>query len=171
MKSKQAVHWNSLGAAAVLGAILSIAWPTGLRGQAAKTQPQPNPHDLSAQQAVFSSHSKDFRALEEPLHGQEWEVVEFLDNVATTAEDRLDAANTMLRMYDCIVSETDRARVRPILKEQLAIYSWQMNHEAERTTGSLAFTKVPAAAQIGLQMKDDLRTAKQKLDAIAESLD
>lgn len=171
MKINQSLCGASLVVLAVFGTSLLATFPTCLRGQAANTQSQSNAHDLRARVTTFDNYSKDFREMEKSLHGVELEVLEDFDRVATTAEDRLYAAYAMLHMYDTISCKSDRVRVKPILKEGLDYYSWQMDNEVRRTTGLLTFTKVPAAAQIGLQMKDDLRAAKQKLDAIAASLD
>ena len=150
-----------------LGALLFETFPTRLGGQAASSPP----HDLSAQVKAFSNYSKDFRALEGSLHGEEWQEVDFLDGIATTAAETFEAANTMLDMYDSISCKPDRAKVRPILKKHLDYYSRNMDWEADRSAGSLQFAKVPAVAQMGLRMKDDLRAAKEKLDAIGGSLD
>jgi hypothetical protein len=155
----------------VLSTALVAGFPTRLCGQAASSRSQSKPHELKPQMTSFGNYSKDFREMQKALHGEELQVVEFLDEVATTAEDRLYAANAMLRMYDNISCKPDRVKVRGILRDQLEYYSWQMENEAGRVTGSLALSKVPAAAQIGLRMKDDLRAAKIKLDAIAGSLD
>jgi len=76
-----------------------------------------------------------------------------------------------LQMYDTISCKPDRAKAKRILKGQLGYYSWLFDSEVTRTTGGLTFPKVPAAAQMGLRMKDDLRAAKDKLDAISASLD
>ncbi len=153
-------------AAAVLGAVSLATLPKRISGQSGDS-PQ---RVLSAQVKTFSDYSKDFRALEGSLHGEDLQAVEFLDGAAATAEDRLHAAKAMLDMYDNISCKPDRDRVRPILKEQLAMYSWLMDHEADRTAGFLQFAKVPAAAQLGLRMKDDMRAAKGKLDEIGASL-
>jgi hypothetical protein len=157
---------NRVVVAAVLGAILLAASPKRLGSQSADS-PQ---HDLSAQLKIFSNYSKDFRALEDSLSGEDLQAVQFFDGVATTAGDRLDAAKTMLEMYDNISCKSDSARVRPILTKHLEMYSWLLDHEADRSAGFLQFAKVPAAAQLGLRMKDDLRAAKSKLDEIAASL-
>jgi hypothetical protein len=149
-------------------AILFVAvFPVFLSGQDANTPS----HDLDSVMKIFSNYSKDFRAVEQPLHGDELSEVEFLDGVASTAEDRLFAANTMLGMYDAVSCKPDRVKLNPILKKQLDYYSWQMDNEANRTAGSLQFAKTPAVAQMGLRMKDDLRAAKARLDTIAASLD
>ncbi len=157
---------NHALAALVTLCVVPIAAPSNRLG----VQADLRQHDLGVQLKTFSNYSKDFRALEDSLHGEDLQAVQFLDGVATTAEDRLDAASAMLEMYDSISCKPDRSGVRPILKNYLDGYSWLMDHEADRTAGFLQFAKVPAAAQLGLRMKDDLRAAKTKLDEIAVSL-
>jgi hypothetical protein len=99
------------------------------------------------------------------------EVLQDLEHTALTAEDRLYPANVALEMYDGISSQSDRAKMRQIIKEKfLDFYSWIFDHEITKTTGALTFLKGPAAATLGLQLKDDMRAAKEKLDAIAISL-
>jgi len=155
-----------VGTAALLGTFPTRPW-----GQVSGSRLQSSPHDLSPQLNAFQNYSKDFREMLKASHGEEFEVVDLLDHVATTAEDRLDATAAMLQMYDNISSKSHRARVKPILKKQLAMYSWLFDQETSRTAGALTFVKAPAAAQMGLRMKDDLRAAKEKLDAIAASLE
>lgn len=137
----------------------------------ADSRAQANPNDLTAQVTAFENYSKDFTAMEQPLkHGEELQILQFLDQVARTAEDRLYGAKFGLEMYDSISCKPDRAKARRILKDQLGFYSFLFESEVTRTASGLTFVKTPAAAQLGLKMKDDLRTAKEKLDAIAASL-
>ena len=165
MKSNQAPRGALLVALAVLTVLVAVS-------QVLVGQAQPNQHDLSSQIKAFANYSKDFRAMQEPLKGQDWEVMLDLDHTATTAEDRLYAVNAALQMYDSISSQSDRVNVRRILKEQLLdYYSWVFDQDVTRTTGVLTFVRVPAAAQLGLRMKDDMRAAKEKLDSIVGSLE
>jgi hypothetical protein len=90
--------------------------------------------------------------------------------VAKTAEDRIYALDAALQMYDHVSCKADRDKLRKILKSQLDYYSWAFDSEVKRTTGGTTFAKSPAAAQMGIRLKDDLRTAKDKIDAIASSL-
>lgn len=157
----KSISWVALPVLAVFFAASPV-----LRGR-----PQSNPHDLSSQIEVFQNYSKDFRAMEQSLKGEDLEVLFDLDHTATAAEDRLYAANAALQMYDSVPSPPDRVQVGRILKEKLlAYYSWVFDQDVTRTTGVLTFVKIPAAAQLGLRMKDDLRAAKERLDVIAESL-
>jgi hypothetical protein len=152
-------------------AVLVLCANPLLYGQVVTSHSPPNPHDLSSQVKAFDDYSKDFRAMQQPAQGEALQLLFFLDQVATTAQDRLYAANAALKMYDGISCKPDRVRAKRILKDQLESYSWVFDSEVTRTSGGLTFVKVPAAAQTGLRMKDDLRSAKQKLDAIVASLD
>jgi hypothetical protein len=78
--------------------------------------------------------------------------VEFLNGITTTAEDRLHSANAMFAMYSNVSCELNREKVKPIVKEQLDYYSWQMANEADPSAGSLQFAKLPAVAPMGLRM-------------------
>ena len=127
-------------------------------------------HDLTPLRTAFENYNKDFHAMAGPLRGEDWQVVQELENISLVAEDRIFAASAGLRMYKSVSCEKDRARVRGILKEQLEAYSWLFDKEVTRTAGLLTFAKVPAAAQLGLRMKDDLRVAREKLDAIVAAL-
>ncbi len=157
---------NPVVVAAILSAVLLATFPNCLSGQAGVLPS----NSLRRLEKTFSTYSKDFRALEDSLRGDELQEVQFLEGVAATAEDRLHAANAMLEIYGNVSCKPDREKVKSILKEQLDYYSWQMGNEADRSAGSLQFAKTPAVAQMGLKMKDDLRVAKGKLDEIAASL-
>jgi hypothetical protein len=157
---------HALVSAARIAALLLAVFPKLVGGQAGNSPS----HPFSVLEKTFSNYSKDFRALEGQLHGDEWQEVDFLDGVAATAEDRLHAANAIFEMYNNISCAPDRVKVKPILKELLDYYSWQMGNEADRSAGSLQFAKMPAVVQMGLKMKDDLRTAKNRLDEVATSL-
>jgi hypothetical protein len=128
-----------------------------------------NPHDLSALVTTFGNYEKDFQAMEK-ASDSEFQMMEFLEQTALLAEDRIYAANAELKMYDAISCGSDRQKVKGILKDQLDYYVWVFDKEVTRTTGGLTFVKVPAAAQTGLQMKDQMRAAKEKLEAIRAGL-
>lgn len=72
-------------------------------------------------------------------------------------------ANAFRRKID---SEVTKAA----LKNRLGFYSYMLGLEADQATGQLAFAKLPAIAQAGIRIRDDLRAAKSKLDEIAVSL-
>ncbi|MFZ0819426.1 MAG: hypothetical protein WAM91_05110 [Candidatus Acidiferrales bacterium] len=156
---------------AFLIAFPSSVVPHILSAQSATSQARVNPHDLSAQIKSFANFSKDFRAMQEPVRGIDFDTLHDLDNMATNEEDRLFAANGALQLFDSITCQQDRVSARRILKDQLLdYYSWVFDHDITTISGLLTFVKIPAAAQLGLRMKDEMRAAKEKIDAIAASL-
>jgi hypothetical protein len=48
--------------------------------------------------------------------------------------------------------------------------SQRIDYETNRITDQLPLLMAPIAKQIGTEMRDDLRTTKQKLDEILDSL-
>jgi len=82
----------------------------------------------------------------------------------------LDATGAFLAVYDKMQCEPDRAIAKAALKYRLAFYSKLLGIHADGITGYLTLTKLPATAQAGFRLRDDLRAAKSKLDAIAASL-
>jgi hypothetical protein len=165
MKCDRGARGTLLVVLTAFAILVAISFPV-LIGKA-----QSSNHDLSPLIKSFENYTKDFRAMEQPLKGQDLEVLFDLDHTATTAEDRLYAVEAALEMYDGISSQPDRLKAKRILKEKLLdYYSWAFDQDVTRTAGVLAFVKIPAAAQLGLRMKDDMRTAKEKLDAISSSL-
>jgi hypothetical protein len=133
-------------------------------------QPSRSPHDLSALVKLFDDHSKDFNSMEKTAQGEEFETLDALNGAATTAEERLAAADAELRMYDSITCKADRQTTKRILIERLNYYVWGFDKQITFVNGTLTFVKAPAEAQAGLQMKNDMRTAKEKLEAILASL-
>ena len=57
---------------------------------------------------LVENYSNDFREMLKASHGEEFEILDLLDHVATTAEDRLDTASAMLRMYVEIFDDEER---------------------------------------------------------------
>jgi hypothetical protein len=166
-KARTSKYKNASKIALVVLAINALlsSFPIPLRGE-----PGPNDHDLSAQVKVFENYFTDFHEMEGPLHGEDLEEADFLEQTAFDIQERLYASNAMLRMYDNISCKADRAKVKTILKAQLDYSSWRLNEAITRTSGSLSFIKIPALATEGLRMKDDLRAAKDKMDNLSASL-
>ena len=150
--------------------VLSLSGIVAATGQTTTSRPLQD-HDLTAQVTIFSNYSKDFRAMSKALSGHDLEMLFELDHVATQEAERLLAANVALQVYGAISSEQDRSRAKRILKEKLLdYYSWVFDQDVTRINGLLTFVKVPAALQLGLRMKDDIRAAKEKMDAIITSM-
>jgi hypothetical protein len=151
----------------VFGAV-SFAMPPVY--QDAKALPKTNSHDLSTKVDAFANYVKDFRAMQHPASNEQLPVLWDLEHVAAIAEDRIYAANAELKMYDSLTCDADRAKTKPIVKEQLEFYAWVFDSEVTRTTQELTFLKALAVTQTGLKMRDDLRAAKENFDSILASL-
>jgi hypothetical protein len=144
---------------------LLTAFPMPIHGE-----PGPNEHDLSAQVTIFGNYIKDFQEMGKSLSGESFDEANFLEQTSSLVQERLYATAAMLQMYDAISCKTDRANVRPLLKEQLNYSSWRLNEQATRTSGFLAIVTVPALATEGIKMRDDVRAAKNKIDSISAFL-
>lgn len=68
-------------------------------------------------------------------------------------------------------SEADRATARVALKNRLGYYAHLLDVAVDQATKQLTLTNLPATAEAGLRMRDELRAAKNKLDAIAASFE
>ena len=104
------------------------------------------------------------------LDGAEFSTAMSLDNKASQGVMELDATYWFVDVYEHMQSEQDRAVAKAVLKYRLSFYSYLLGLEADQTAGYLAFAQLPATAQAGARIKDDLRAAKAKLDEIAASL-
>ena len=116
----------------------------------------------------YENYATDFSAAEKGANGEEFEATDFLQSVSTVAAERLLGLDYSLTTYHSI--SCDRTKATKVLKEQIDYYSWQFKNEADRIAGMLTFLKVPATAQLGLKLKDDMRSTKDKLDKIAATL-
>jgi hypothetical protein len=144
--------------------------PSGVfAGEASRSQSAADEHDMSSENKIFSNYVRDFQAVENTVQGDELEATRFLEDVSSHMDERLYALNTTLKIYDAL-SPFDKTRVKSIVKEQLAAYTYLIDYDSDRVAGIVSFLKVPATAQMGLKMKDQMRAAKEKLDTIASSL-
>ena len=64
----------------------------------------------------------------------------------------------------------DRTLLKPLLEDRLRLYSRLLDLDAEKAAIPLGLAKQPATTKSALQLRDDLKAAKNKLDAIAASL-
>lgn len=101
-------------------------------------------------------------------------ILQALNSTASVAESRLRAVTDLIGVYDNMQSPTDRAMMKPLLDDRLRLYSRLLALDAE--DASLALTipgaaKVQATNQRALQLRDDLRVAKSKVDAAVAALE
>lgn len=142
-----------------------------LAGGMADSQVVANKHDLTPEISAFSDYTHDFQAATKTVQGAEVVTTSVLENISVIVEERLTSLKYTLQIYDMISSKTDREKVKSLVKEQLTLNAYLINYDTDRLAGMLSLVKVPAIAQTGLKMKDDMRTAKAKLDSITDSLE
>jgi len=129
-----------------------------------------SPHDLTGLANKFSDYGTDFNSMQKAAQGAKIEVLGNLGEAALSASKDLTALNTELAMYDAISCSIDRLKVKRILTVSLTYYIESLESAIILVNETLTLVKSPAGAQTGIQMKNDMRGAKQKLEAILASL-
>jgi hypothetical protein len=157
-------------AAVILGAVLFVALPKRLGGQA-NSLPQnsassPDERDLAAKKNTLLSESTDLEAMAKSLKGPDFEAALEVDTKAQHGVMELDAAIWFLDLYNNMQCAQDREIAKTALKNRLGFYSYLLGLEADQVAGHLAFANSPAIVQSGMRVKDELRGAKGKLDEI-----
>jgi len=139
----------------------------GVHGQLTQSGPQAQADDLLVLAHSFQKYAEDFLGMANARKGDpEFEVLMYLHNGASSVTDHLSADYVIISMYDNVECGTDKVRIRPYISERFDYESKFIDFEVGTVNTALAHTAIPAAAQLGLQMKNDLRSAKQKLDKI-----
>jgi hypothetical protein len=161
-------------AAVILGAVLFIALPKRLGGQA-NSRPQnyasfPDEGDLEAKKNTLLSESTDLEAMAKSLKGPDFEAEMQVDTKAQHGVMELDAAVWFLDIYNNMQCAPDREIAKTALKNRLGFYSYLLGLEADQVAANLAFANSPAVVQSGMRVKDELRAAKGKLDEIVSSV-
>ena len=126
--------------------------------------------DLGAQLEVYSHYVDDFHAAAQGTSGPEFGATDYLQTASSLAFERLLALNFTLRVYRSISCTADRKQAKDILRQQLLDTAFKFENDGDRITQMLNFIEVPATAQLGLKLKDDMQATKDKLDKIAASL-
>jgi hypothetical protein len=60
-------------------------------------------------------------------------------------------------------------QAKTVLQEQLHDTAFKFKNEANKIAEMLKFIRVPATAQLGLKLKEDMRATNDKLDKISAS--
>ena len=175
MRMNHSMYGSRQATIAALCAIVSVAFPFKLLGQATSSEQKQIRQDLGAETSVFTNYSSDFKSMGKNLTGDEYWLTVDLTTTADSTVQMLFASNTMLQMYDevqctCKACEEDRALVKDHFVTALKVYSFQLDYSIDRNTQETTFAKTPAVADLALKMTGDLRTAKQRVDAVLAAL-
>lgn len=153
-----------------LNAQTGVAQAQITQSQAAESAAADNERDIAARKEALLSDSSDLGEMEKSLKGTEFDTAFSLDRKASQGVMELDAVVWFLAVYDHMQCDSDREVAKVALKNRLGFYSYLLGLEADQAAGQLAFARLPATSQAGVQIKDELRAAKNKLDEIAASL-
>jgi hypothetical protein len=117
------------------------------------------------------SPETDFHAAAQGASGPEFGATDYLQTTSSLAFERLLALNFTLRVFRSISCRADRKQAKDVLRQQLFDTASKFENDGDRITQILTFIEVPATAQLGLKLKDDMQATKDRLDKIATLLD
>ncbi len=138
----------------------------------AQSKPQSDADYLAAKARLFNNYAQDFLDFSKAHTNNidEYEISLDLLVTAQAVADYLDATSTLLTVYDDISCDSDRVRVRPLIRTQLAAYAAQIGRNISRVNLNLSYTKIQGVAVTAGRMKEDMREVKDKLDSLRASL-
>ncbi len=126
--------------------------------------------DLSTRKKNLNTQSEDMGSIAKSLSGVDLDNALAIDDHALQGEMYLDAIYWFVVMYDRLQCDEDKNLAKAVLQNRLGFYSYMLDMAVGQTNGSLGLARVPAVAQQGQRIRDELRAAKAKLDEIAASL-
>ncbi len=126
--------------------------------------------DLAARKKALLSEAADLEEMEKSLTGVEMDTASSIDEKAGQGVMEVDATLWFSATYNNMQCDADREVAKTVLKNRLGFYAHLLDLEAEQVAGELAFTRLPAVAQSGQQIKENLRAAKTTLDEMADLL-
>lgn len=89
-----------------------------------------------------------------------------LAGVASTAQTYLDSIWNLVYINNNLSCKSDKAMVASLAEFQIKHYIKTLALEISTVNNNISFTKIPAVATSGTQLKDDLREIIAKLEAI-----
>jgi hypothetical protein len=152
----------------IIGAFFLIAFP--ISGESSLRVVSEN-HDLTGEIKRFADYRRDFESAQTKMSGEEWRATDFLNSVSRLDYERLDALQTTLEVYDRISCKTDREQVKALVRNQLTSNAKRIEQQSDDVAKMLAQVKTTSVSLAGFKMKYEIRTAKERLDSIAASLD
>lgn len=147
---------------------------------ATKTQQQDAPEiaakkavegDLATRRKNLMTQSEDMQSIEKSLTpGTDFNNALAIDKGAEQGMIYLDAIFWFVALYDRMQCDEDKNTSKIALQNRLGFYAHMLDLAIDQTNGHLGLSRVPAVAQQGQHIRDELRAAKLKLDEIAASL-
>jgi hypothetical protein len=100
--------------------------------------------------------------------------LQVLDDATMSGENYVRAVTDLLGVYDNLQCAADRAMMKPLLEDRLRLYSGLLETDARQAALPLTTpgaVKLQATSQRALELIDELRGVKSRVDAAALSLD
>lgn len=126
--------------------------------------------DLDTRKRNLIAQSDDMDSMAKSLNGFDSNNAISIADHAQQGMMYLDAMFWFVGTYDRMQCDEDKNLAKAVLQNRLGFYAHLLDMAVDQTNGNLALTRVPAVAQQGQRIRDELRAAKAKLDEIAASL-
>ncbi|HEY1902467.1 MAG TPA: hypothetical protein VGG56_08570 [Terracidiphilus sp.] len=126
--------------------------------------------DLDTRKKNLIAQSDDMASIAKSLNGFDFNNAMSISDHAQHGMIYLDAVYWFVGTYDRMQCVEDKNAAKAVLQDRLSFYALMLDMAVDRTNGRLGLTRVPAVAQQGQRIRDELRAAKNKLDEIAASL-
>jgi len=124
---------------------------------------------LHSKEKRFDEYQEDFLSFAKSamgVGGSEYEAGFDFYTIAAETGERLHAARTLLEIYDDLLCEEDRARIRFRINSELLYYGKEIDLSIQQVNVYIPATKRPGVAAEAIRMKDDLREVKGILDSV-----
>ena len=126
--------------------------------------------DLNIRKTNLIAQTDDMDSIAKSLNGFDFSNAMTIADHAQQGMMYLDATFWFLGLYDRMQCSEDKDLAKGVLQNRLGFYAHLLDMAVDQTNGNLGLTRVPAVAQQGQRIRDELRAAKVKLDEIAASL-
>jgi hypothetical protein len=126
--------------------------------------------DLDTRKKNLMAQSDDMASIAKSLNGFDFNNAMSISDHAQHGMIYLDAVYWFVGTYDRMQCVEDKNVAKSVLKDRLGFYALMLDVAVDQTNGHLGLARVPAVAQQGQRIRDELRAAKVKLDEIAASL-
>ncbi len=126
--------------------------------------------DLVTRRNNLIAQSDDMNSMAKSLNGFDFDNAITMGDHAQQGMMYLDALFYFVDTYDKMQCVEDKNLAKAVLQNRLGFYAHLLDMAVDQTNGNLGLTRVPAVAQQGQRIRDELRAAKVKLDEIAASL-
>ncbi len=126
--------------------------------------------DLRTRKNNLLTQSDDMDSIAKSLNGSDFENASSIVDHAQQGAMYLDATYWFVGIYYVMQCDKDKNLAKVVLQDRLGFYAHLLDMAVDQTNGNLGLTRVPAVAQQGQRIRDELRAAKVKLDEIAASI-